>query len=916
MCGIAYELLYARLLTTLLGDMFHVAAAILAAFLLGIAAGSRAAHRFARWLWAVELGIGLYALLAAAVFHFGSEAILATALPAISGSPAALVGLVFALLLAPALLIGFSVPLFTLTLRMQEASAPAGAAFGATYRAYNLGAAACVLATEFVLLRALGIRGALLAMAAVNAVTALALLRVPTPQPEREQPPEAPVEGARSDLLALFAVSVASGVYQMFFYKLVETIFGPFHENFAVVLAAALLGLWAGTRVLERWPVPFSRWLLRSSLAVAVSLLALAPAIHAWAAIHGAVGSMPFVATLFKLAVVAAVGGAPFVCFGGTVPALLRGWPETRSGAGRALAVSGLGNCCGYLATVLWLYAALPDPVIAMGIASTAGAAGAALAARGGLLQGASRPLAAALAGVAALGLAWPERLLSFSHEDFASTAALRTARERYTAVALHRRFDSQIGLLTRRDGGETLNINGYQSVSSYGDGRTNPLELIYGLMPAMYSARRERAMVLGVGTGITAGATATVYDAVLAVEVNPSILEILPHFAEHNLGLAEMAHVELVLDDGLTALVRSPERFDAIVNTVTSPLYFSSSKLYTRDFLELVARKLAPGGVYAMWFDSRVTSDGARIIFRTVAEVFADCAATYLNGMYLQLLCGNESLAPRGLGGGDFADALVERIAMHALGLPVERILPALSLDASGIFAREWTAPTNTFDRPALEFLMASRSWESHQDWSPYALMDARITSFPGRPGALSGTELADRCFVLRWISRPNRVRVCEAALFGSGDLPAVVAYADLVGAHERADRGLLSAAERLRLVEALLAAGETGRAARLVARREALPRERLALFMARARVKLAQGEPLDDGLLAHLHGAAPMHPGVRELIARAAAQRGDLRAGLRHLAFLEFLGEPSAGARELRRELERRLRAEADPS
>ena len=38
-CGIAYELLYSRLLTTYLGDMFHVNAAILTSFLLGIGVG-------------------------------------------------------------------------------------------------------------------------------------------------------------------------------------------------------------------------------------------------------------------------------------------------------------------------------------------------------------------------------------------------------------------------------------------------------------------------------------------------------------------------------------------------------------------------------------------------------------------------------------------------------------------------------------------------------------------------------------------------------------------------------------------------------------------------------------------------------------------------------------------------------------
>ncbi len=61
-CGIAYELLYSRLLTTHLGDMFQVNAAILTSFLLGIGLGAWVSHRFVRWLWLVELGIGIYAV--------------------------------------------------------------------------------------------------------------------------------------------------------------------------------------------------------------------------------------------------------------------------------------------------------------------------------------------------------------------------------------------------------------------------------------------------------------------------------------------------------------------------------------------------------------------------------------------------------------------------------------------------------------------------------------------------------------------------------------------------------------------------------------------------------------------------------------------------------------------------------------
>ena len=51
-CGLAYEVLYLRALTTLLGDMLVVHAALLSTFLVGIGLGAKLAQRGMRWLWA------------------------------------------------------------------------------------------------------------------------------------------------------------------------------------------------------------------------------------------------------------------------------------------------------------------------------------------------------------------------------------------------------------------------------------------------------------------------------------------------------------------------------------------------------------------------------------------------------------------------------------------------------------------------------------------------------------------------------------------------------------------------------------------------------------------------------------------------------------------------------------------------
>ena len=465
-CGIAYELVYARLLTTFLGDMFHVAAAILATFLLGIAIGACVAHRFAGWLWLVEIAIGAIAAAIAVAFAGAGDAILEAWLPSTSGAPGAVVALVFALLLLPAALIGCSVPLFALLLRAQSGAGPRESAFGRVYVLYNLGAAGCVLLAEFVVLRWLGIAATLALLAAINVATGALVLRARSrigadrrPSDEAAAAEAAkPAPTAKFALAALAIAGVASGVYQMSFFKLAETLFGPYHENFALVLALALAGIVAGTAWVERHPVSLSRWLARGACAVALSFLLIHPLVHAFALLNGTLGAVPGASTLLKIAVLAGLGGLPFAVFGGTVPAHVREVPHAAHRAGAALAAAGVGNCVGYLLAVLWLYATFSDRAIAVAVVLALLAA--ALLPRLRDVAELRRPAALAAACAALLAAFWPGDLLRYGYETYASLGALRAAERAVSDVRVHRRFDSQISLLREVGGRETLLIN------------------------------------------------------------------------------------------------------------------------------------------------------------------------------------------------------------------------------------------------------------------------------------------------------------------------------------------------------------------------------------------------------------------------------------------------------------------------
>ena len=899
-CGIAYELLYSRLLTTHLGDMFQVNAAILTSFLLGIGLGAWVSHRFVRWLWLVELGIGLYALGVAWVFGGESQAVLEHLLPVLGHGRWTVALVAFAFAFAPALLIGFSVPLFSVYARHYLGTTRSADAFNIVYWIYNLGGAACVLAMEYGLLRALGVTQTLMLLATLNLVGALVIRSLEAPREDAEAHEPVPARW----VAALFLASALSGLYQLFLLKVTESIFGPFHENFALVLALGLAGIALGTWRAHRWRLRFETLLLGGAAAVGASVLLLQPLIHAWGYLNSAFGVTPLLSSLCKVLVLTAMGLVPLTVFGATVPALLGQLSGARTTAGRMLAVSSFGNCLGYVLSVAVLYENLSLRLLALLFPTGLWLLALAVREKTPTPRLVSRLLPVPLVVLAAV--TWSDTLMQLSYRDFASSETLARTLAGVRKTELLKRFDSALSLVRDADGEESVIINGYRSLVSSHSGRTNLSELLVGTSPALYVPKRERAMVLGVGTGITAGATASLFTHTDGVEINPAVAEALPRFSPNNLGLLQRPGFQLLVDDGLTALARSHQRYDAIVNTVTSPLYFSSSKLYTREFFELVKSRLADGGVYSMWFDARVTPEGSHIIFQTLRESFADCHFIFLTSVYTQVVCGMKPLTPHPLPEVEWPADLTALFAAHRLGMDLNALYSHLILRQHRLFDTDWRASLNTFDRPELEFVMASASLSEKyvRPWSPLMLaqVDLTVSGFPGAP--LSREALGLRCATLQTVSQ-SLDPMCRE-LMKKDRQPPPLSYVEHL-----LSWGLDAEVPRARMALAgnLVENGQVERALSVLEALETSLKGDLAYEVMRWDLTLRLDRPVPDEALVSLYRAGPLVPDVRRILVRALAQRGLDSQAYVHLEYLKQLGPLSPEEQALRESLRRKL-------
>ncbi|MEE8557383.1 MAG: spermine synthase, partial [Myxococcota bacterium] len=560
-CGISYEILYGRLLGNLVGDQFAVNAAVLLTFLSGIGLGTLIAHRLWRHLWAIEAAVGGCALL----FLVGTDTIeawLYAQLPLLPGSVATAVLVCGLLLLVPALLIGCTLPLLAGYLR---ASVP-GALFGRTYAVYNLGAAVTAIGIEFWLLRAVGLRGATALVAGLNGVVAL-LLATLFWSLRKEAPPASGVEpvGSRR-AIALALVSVASAVFQLWMVKFAELLFGPFRETFALVLSLVFLGIAIGSYLVARFRLQFGGLLVANGLGL-VWLLAstgwVASTYAVWC--ESAAESAPLT-TLLKLGCLAALMGVPAATFGATVPALLGSERHPALESGRLLAISAFANAFGFLLMVLVLHRYLDYGVIIL-VAMTLVIAG--------LVVFRPKIVRSTLAGAGLLLGAiwiqqnvWEEELLFVGHPSFHSTEDLAKARRR---LVRSQRFKGSLDVFSiNRVGSKTyFFINGYNSMVL-----ESPSEKLVGAFSAMLAPRTDRALVLGVGSGATAGTVALLFDHTDGVEISRVILENLHRMDAHNFGLARSDRATLIHDDAIHFVKGTEQTYSLIINTVTSPLY------------------------------------------------------------------------------------------------------------------------------------------------------------------------------------------------------------------------------------------------------------------------------------------------------------------------------------------------------
>jgi spermidine synthase len=124
------------------------------------------------------------------------------------------------------------------------------------------------------------------------------------------------------------------------------------------------------------------------------------------------------------------------------------------------------------------------------------------------------------------------------------------------------------------------------------------------GYLPMLLNRAPKNVLVVGLGSGMTLGAT-SVYpgvDHVTLAEIEPKVIGVAKTFAEYNHHALDNPKLKVVFNDGRNFLMTSNQKFDVITADPIHPWFRGAGYLYTSEYFKIAADHLSPGGVVCQW--------------------------------------------------------------------------------------------------------------------------------------------------------------------------------------------------------------------------------------------------------------------------------------------------------------------------
>jgi len=661
--SLVYQTVWARQLHLVFGTSTFAIATVLAAFMGGLAVGGLVMGHFAdrvrrplRLYAALELCIGLYAVAFPSLLSLLTPLYLAIGgswNPGFFGLATVQLVLVGAALLLPTAMMGATLPL--LARFATDRLGAAGERVGTLYGVNTAGAVFGTWLAGFVLLPGLGLWATTLLAAGANGLLGVAAAALSSwsgegiPRVERDVEVAVPLQV--SVAIAMGLAGFAALVYEVAWTRVLGLLIGPTVYAFSVMLLAFLVGIAVGGllggRVADRvLGLRGIRGVLVLLAGVEVGVAALSwLLVHLypelpfwyvwlfdWLGVAGRPGLMWGLGTLISGLVMT----PPAVLMGFAFPVAVRLVVQGDQ-LGRPVGwIYGANTLGGVVGASLAGFVLLPWLEVSgtIYVAGLANLGAALLLVARGIRGRAMRVLVGVVIAVAWMGrwAPWDQRLMTsglhhyIGHFDDHTRAGIQQfGVDSYELLYYREGLTSVVTVGRTLDSASLwLANNGKVDASAKGDG---PTQVLCGLLAMQFLEEPRDVAVIGLASGVTAGAIA-LSPAVARldiIEIEPAVIEASDFFIEVNHDVLRDPRTRVVTNDARNHLLLTPPaQYDLVASEPSNPWISGVANLFTQEFFALGRSRLKPGGVWAQWLPTYGLGDRElRTLMVTFSDVF-----------------------------------------------------------------------------------------------------------------------------------------------------------------------------------------------------------------------------------------------------------------------------------------------------
>ena len=659
-CALMYQVAWLRELRHVFGASTAATAAVLAVFMGGLGAGGMILRRRIErarsplLVYAhLELLVAAASSVTPALVWIARKTYLglggASTLGDV-GATAVRIVLAAFVLVAPTVLMGGTLPAAA---RAVVRRADVGRrAVAILYGTNTIGAVVGAVLANFSLLELLGTRATLWFAALLNLLVGLAARAVARAAKPEEQGEEGAEGGELAPVAPRFFPPLAAAVsgfvfllMELVWYRMLSPLLGGSSYTFGLILAVALVGIGIGGLAYARLrnrPATLPAFGFTCALeAVCIALpYALGDRVAALAILLRPLGAIGLHGHVFAWSIVCAVVVLPAALVSGyqfplTIALFGPGREDVARDVALTYAANTVGSIAGSLAGGFGLMPLLTAPgcwrltVWTLALASVLSAVLAASAQR-------TRTRAALVLVTCALAIvmlratgptrAWRHSPIGAGRADNIAVNATRNTLHDY--LNKRRReivweadgVESAVGISVTD--GYNFVINGKSDGSALFDAGT---QVMGGLIGAALRPEAKRALVVGLGTGSTAGWLGAVPGmSVDVIELEPAVRHVAELCAPVNHDALANPAVHLHVGDAREYLVTTKNTYDLIFSEPSNPYRAGVSSFFTADFYRSSFGRLSSRGIFLQWLQLyEVDGEVIRTALATLGSVF-----------------------------------------------------------------------------------------------------------------------------------------------------------------------------------------------------------------------------------------------------------------------------------------------------